>query len=76
MDIHRKTSLQKPLIFFFPPLNMWDKGVGVLFFGLYKELCVCVRAEMREYVIVIFSRYGCLVITSQSMPKRALQDYF
>lgn len=40
MDIHRKTSLQKPLIFFFPP-NMWDKGVGVLFFGLYKELCVC-----------------------------------
>lgn len=55
---------------------MWDKGVGVLFFGLYKELCVCVRAEMCEYVIVIFSRYGCLVITSQSMPKRALQDYF
>ena len=21
---------------------MWDKGVGVLFFALYKELCVCV----------------------------------
>lgn len=72
----QKDFFAKTIDFFFPPLNMWDKGVGVLFFGLYKELCVCVRAEMREYVIVIFSRYGCLVITSQSMPKRALQDYF
>lgn len=70
----QKDLFAKTIDFFF---NMWDKGVGVFFcffFSLYKELCVW--AGMCEYVIVIFSRYGCLVIMSQSMPERALQDYF
>ena len=47
----QKDFFAKTIDFFFFFPNVWDKGVGVLVFGLYKELCVCVRAEMCEYVI-------------------------
>lgn len=85
-----QTYLQKPLglgFFVFVFSDWRDKGLGCLgfwlfcfcflvYFGLYKELCVCELECVCMCVTVLFSRCGCLVTASQSMPKRALQDYF